>query len=670
MMIPPSAEHQFSIRDVLICRKKIAVLLFLAAAATLAPSAHASTFKWIEPTQAELAMTEYPKAPGAPAVFLSFDETDNIYNHEVDLHVRIKVLNESGLDAANIQIPSNVGDNNVFEHSLYARTIHPDGSIIPFTGKPLDQRDSGSNTKLISMPGVTVGSIIEYGYHIDGYVLTLYVSSYAPLWIVQNKYFVCTAHYVLNFEGVPAESVHWVARLPPGVEVSKSKNKAELKVTDIAARPDEEFMPPEISVRQFVNFYSWNGDRNNFWSTTGGNVDRNLQAFYQPTKVVTEAAKQLVSPQDSDEQKLHKLYDAIMAFENTDLTRQRSVQEDKAVGLKKEVRSSEDIWLRKRGSSDELTLLFIALARGAGYQAYPMAVVPRDNADFNPDVLNWYQMKDLVAVVVANGRERFFDPGTRDCPFGHLAWWHINAGGITFQGKSIKMQYTPNEAAGTAHTVRQAALKIDAQGNVEGNVTITWTSMAALNLRRLYLQDDRQAAENSVTESLQHSVPRGVQVKLSSLKGLDTYNDQLVATFDLSGKIGNATGKRLLVPTAFFNASSQPILSAQTRTFDINFKLPYVNEDTFLILFPPSIAIEAAPEPKAAGKAKELGYQVSIESEKNRILIHRIFYLRRTEYKIEDYPVLHQFFADVAAGDQSELIFHTSTASTQPSPAR
>jgi hypothetical protein len=43
-------------------------------------------------------------------------------------------------------------------------------------------------------------------------------------------------------------------------------------------------------------------------------------------------------------------------------------------------------------------------------------------------------------------------------------------------------------------------------------------------------------------------VPHDVQLKLVALKGLDTYNTPLTAAFTVSGQLGGATGKRILIP--------------------------------------------------------------------------------------------------------------------------
>ena len=79
--------------------------------------------------------------------------------------------------------------------------------------------------------------------------------------------------------------------------------------------------------------------------------------------------KQLVSASDTQEQKLRKIYAAVMEMENTDFTHEHSAAEEKSQGLK-EIRNTDDILARKRGDSDQLALLFVAMARAAGMKAY------------------------------------------------------------------------------------------------------------------------------------------------------------------------------------------------------------------------------------------------------------------------------------------------------------
>ncbi len=60
---------------------RLGVVAALSGVATGA--AWASLPKWTEPTAPELSMKSEPKAPGAPAVVLSFDETDDGESGEI-----------------------------------------------------------------------------------------------------------------------------------------------------------------------------------------------------------------------------------------------------------------------------------------------------------------------------------------------------------------------------------------------------------------------------------------------------------------------------------------------------------------------------------------------------------------------------------------------------------
>jgi hypothetical protein len=52
---------------------------------------------------------------------------------------------------------------------IQGRTIHPDGTIIPFTGKPYEklvEKTQGVKimTKVFTMPAVEIGRLVEYHY--------------------------------------------------------------------------------------------------------------------------------------------------------------------------------------------------------------------------------------------------------------------------------------------------------------------------------------------------------------------------------------------------------------------------------------------------------------------------------------------------------------------------
>src|SRR6266436_6053289 len=137
-------------------------LVSLSAAPTLAQ-------QWIAPTPEELSMTSQPEVPGAPAVYLFREETTDDKMHMFSIYVRLKVLTERSKEHGNVELNyAKVRDGGGYNvEDIQGRTIHPDGTIIPFTGKPYDklvEKTQGVKfmAKVFTMPDVEIGSIIEY----------------------------------------------------------------------------------------------------------------------------------------------------------------------------------------------------------------------------------------------------------------------------------------------------------------------------------------------------------------------------------------------------------------------------------------------------------------------------------------------------------------------------
>ena len=115
----------------------LVLLLFVGAAARRAQLVSAGD-EWQPISQEELKMTSVPEAPGAPAIYLyrQVDREDSRTPHEYN-YARIKILTEEGRKYADVEIPFFKEQGNI--HSIKARTIRPDGSIVNFEGKAFDK---------------------------------------------------------------------------------------------------------------------------------------------------------------------------------------------------------------------------------------------------------------------------------------------------------------------------------------------------------------------------------------------------------------------------------------------------------------------------------------------------------------------------------------------------
>src|SRR5271170_1532055 len=108
---------------------------FLVSALFLLVSSFARA-QWTVPTAEELSMTSQREVPGAAAVYLFREETTEDKLHMFSVYVRLKVLTDLGKEFSNVELnyAHFSGGGSISVDSIQGRTIHPDGTIVPFTG--------------------------------------------------------------------------------------------------------------------------------------------------------------------------------------------------------------------------------------------------------------------------------------------------------------------------------------------------------------------------------------------------------------------------------------------------------------------------------------------------------------------------------------------------------
>jgi len=103
---------------------------------SFSPSA-AGKDDWPPIDPAELAMKDNPAAPGQHAMILARDVNIDDRNGFQTQYIRMKIFTEAGKENGNIEIPYIADFSSV--DSIQARTIHADGKIFVFDGKPFDK---------------------------------------------------------------------------------------------------------------------------------------------------------------------------------------------------------------------------------------------------------------------------------------------------------------------------------------------------------------------------------------------------------------------------------------------------------------------------------------------------------------------------------------------------
>ena len=122
---------------------------------------------WGTVPQQDLELKDNSARPGDSAMILERRVyTDDEKRIQTEWR-RIKIFSEAGTAYADIQIPYSAKNNSI--EDIHARTVHSDGTVIPFSGAVFDKnivkyKKFRYNAKVFSLPGVEVGSVIEYSF--------------------------------------------------------------------------------------------------------------------------------------------------------------------------------------------------------------------------------------------------------------------------------------------------------------------------------------------------------------------------------------------------------------------------------------------------------------------------------------------------------------------------
>ncbi|HTV83508.1 MAG TPA: transglutaminase domain-containing protein [Acidobacteriaceae bacterium] len=630
-------------------------------------------------------MTSDPDAPGAPAVYLERDVTVNDEQHFHSVFAEIKILTEKGREEySDIPIlleqstwnPYYIpGDAQIT--GVEGRTIEPDGTVVPFTGKPF-RKDvvvtSGYKVTetLFTMPQVQVGSILEYRWE---FTYGEY-SMNPPNWVLRQSLFVHKAHYRYVMSGSSigfvdirdAQGHEHMANemlcyhiLPKGAKATMLRDtngnmtSYDLVVDNMPAIPEENFTPPLNSFSYRVAFYySFGGRGSEYWRIEGDSWSKEVERFAASSDAIKAAVAQIVSPGDNDPQKLEKIYAAVMTVENTDFTREHTEQENKATGEK--TKTAADIWANKRGDSNQITLLFIAMVRAAGMKSYAMMTTDRRYAFMNPGILDWDQLTDEVAIVNLDGKDMYFDPGDRYCVFGKLGWIHTQMLGIRQTDDGTAELLLPPGSYLDNETFRKADLTVAADGGMRGQIQVIMKGVEALRWRQDALRQDAEKAQRDFENAMQKRVPDGVHVKMDGFEALTDPTANLVATLDISGTMGTTAGKRLIVPAEFFEANVKPPFAAQTRQNPIDVRYPFAQQDEVTMTLGPGLTVESLPQGTAIPMAKGGEYKSIYSQTGGSYTAVRLMALGNTIFSQQDYPMLRGFFQNAAAQDQEQVV--------------
>ncbi|MBW2341878.1 MAG: DUF3857 domain-containing transglutaminase family protein [Deltaproteobacteria bacterium] len=423
----------------------------------------------LDPETAELMSTCPARSmyPDADVIYLLDEDTEEVMSNgrgRSTCRLVFKVVSERGKYYADWDIGFNSRTEQV--SLLYARTITPAGRIIPLKKNATDIVTPysafpryGDYKKLVfSMPGVEVGSVIDFKYVVEEkeptmegrFVSRYYFQWYDPTLISRYEVIAPTAmdlkYQMLN----PFNK----ASHAPAISYRNGKKDYLWEYRGIEQILDEENMPPMKEVACNIMVTSHDS-----WEEFFGWWRRLIKGKTESGEAITQKVAELTR-------------DLATARERTEALFNYVKQEIRyvSIGLGKtgyEPERAQEVFENKYGDCKDTSTLLISMLEAAGIPAYYVLIPTHDKGELIKDFPYPFQFNHCIVAVEDNGGYRFLDPTAQYHGFDYLPEDDQGRWCLIFRHDEPIFARTPLETAGHNQYVRNQAIRITPDGAIE-----------------------------------------------------------------------------------------------------------------------------------------------------------------------------------------------------------
>jgi transglutaminase-like putative cysteine protease len=671
----PSSSARARLRYCAACFAGVVIVWCVQGAACQAPPS------WPPISKEELELKDNSLDPGEAAMVLYHEvQTDGTKSLETH-YTRIKIFKAEGKKYADVEIP--YVENRVEVQGIQARTVSPDGSSTAFSGEVFDKvmvkaRRFRVNVKAFTLPNVQAGSIVEYSYslhwrggipdvikHPGNYILSQAIAYPAAHWAVDRDLFVRRARFVFRPFSPNARVEIRVLRLPKATApVRQGDGSLAMDMENIPPLPQEDHSPPEAALSGEVFLFYTVGYYSNdaFWHDLATLEYQDMEKFLSKSKAVHEEAARLTANNDSPDAKLRKIYDRVQQIRFISFEPTRTEKEQKQENLKPN-KNVEEVLTRGYAFANEVNRLFVALAREAGFTAYPVRVASRRLNFFMKNVPDPSQLDAEVVEVQLGYKTIYLDPATLHCPFGLLPWDESDTSGIRLDKYPGDLVQIPPAASKDAVTERRGSFRLDKDGNLQGRLEVSFLGQEALERRVHGHNQDEPARKKDLEEEAKGWLPPSATVTLTSATGWQESSGALKAVFEVAAPgFATSAGDRLLLPIGILERRLESPFKASKRENPVYFHYGYQEVDDLVLQVPQGYKVESVPVTRGMGKRAAYQYELSTEAQDGELRFKRNFVLESHFIPPAQYGEMRDFFDFVRNNDDEQAVLHALPA--------
>lgn len=604
-------------------------------------------------TSEEINMKECPFDKDANAVILFDDATTN-YDDNYELittrRIRIKILNNNGVDEGTIRIPFRSGDNFEFIRNITGVTYTPNENGILFRYE-LDKKtifteknNEYFSTIKFAMPNVKAGSIIEYQYesvkkHYGG-LKNWEFQSYLPtikscflLTIIPNAEFT----YLVQKKKI----------YPIVIRPMPETGQVYFEMSNIPGLKEEPFMDAPKDYLQRVEFqfsgyttvessgYGTNSSKeevNTTWKQLAGDLfyDKDFGGVLKKNLSPIDDVKNLVAKKTTETDKLIAIYNYV----RSNFTSNEFYGVYASDGLK-------SVWDNRKGDASEINFILINLLQTFDIEAHPLLVAERDFGKVDTLYPLIDRFNKTVAYAVADGNTYILDATQKYCPAWITPFPLLNTYAFLVDTKKFKLFKIENNNETYRNDIIVEA-KLDSKGMLSGKVEITSDDYAKQLLTEVIQDDEKKFIDNKYLKIIE-----GLGIDSFYCENLKDDTLSLIQHF-LFKRDMNESGGFVLFDYNMFTGLEKNPFKKEERFTNIDFGFPYYTTMKEKILLPPNAKVDDLPKNKTlVTPDRHILLKRQMKVSDNYLEIDIDFQQMVTLVSNEDYDGLKEFYTAI-----------------------
>lgn len=602
----------------------------------------------------------------------SYDSETGRVKLVYDYHVRIKIFNKEGFEAANVVVPlyrtGTNEDQRDFLSDLKASTFNfQNGRFVEtqMSSKAVFTEERSKYLLLgkFTLPNVIENSIIEYKYTIE----TPYIFNFRT-WQFQSVYPKLNSSYVALVPGNYKYNISLRGFYP------LTENKAELspaclrisgkdmdcsKLTysmkNVPAFIEEDYMTSPSNYKSAVYF-----ELSEVYYLTGS-----VQKY---TKTWRDVENELIDSKEFGSQMKRKdVFKTIVPGITTGLT--SDLQKAKAIFeyIKKQVRwndyygkycetSVKEVVDKRSGNVADINFTLISALSAASLDVEAVILSTRDNGVVNKLYPVLSDFNYVVAKVNIDGESYLLDATEPLTPFGLLPLRCINDQGrvINLKKPSYWIDLKASKRSSSSHSLIG---KMTEDGKIKGTIISHTVGFHAVNLRK---EIKKHSSIDEYVEKLDERLTN-IKIKNFKITNLDSVENALIEEYEVEFNVANTEHTANYFNPFFVNPIRKNPFKLNDRNFPVDLGAASEERISINISLPEKFLLKEQPKDVSIALPNQGGrYILQTRMIDNNLMVSQQLLFNKAIYSSDEYHYLKEFYNRIIQIQKSDVLIAKS----------